>query len=178
MALTHTPQAELGSPCKDFKLLGTDDQMHSLAEYKNKEPLLIMFICNHCPYVKAIESRLIQLALDLKTHQINTVAICSNDPEKYPEDSFENMKSKNYPFPYLQDLSQQVAKDFGAVCTPDFFLYDRDLKLAYRGRLDNNWKDESQVTYRELFDAALKLKRGQRIVDPINPSMGCSIKWR
>jgi len=183
MALIHTPdQPEFGQVCPDFTLPGVDDKMYSLADFHNNEPLVIMFICNHCPYVKAIENRLIQLGHDLKNHNINVVAICSNDENKYPEDRFESLKSrfyqKNYSFYYLHDQTQEVAKKFGAVCTPDFFVYDQSLKLRYRGRLDDNWKDESLVTHRELYTAALDLQKKQPLSFKQTPSMGCSMKWK
>lgn len=178
MALTYTPENELGTSCPDFSLLATDGKTYSLKDFANGKPLLIMFICNHCPYVKAIESRLITLAHDLKQLGINTVAISSNDPKKHEEDSFENMKKKNYPFVYLYDEDQIVAKKFGAVCTPDFFVYDAQLSLAYRGRLDDSWKDESKVTKRELFEAMKLLATNQNLIEKQTPSMGCSIKWK
>ena len=140
-----------------------------------------MFICNHCPYVQAVEDRLIQLGRDLKPHDINVVAICSNDEFTYTEDNFENLKAraheKNYSFVYLHDKTQVVAKKFGAICTPDYFVYDHNLKLAYRGRLDDSWKDSNQVTKRELFNAVLELSQKVPISKPQTPSMGCSIKW-
>ncbi len=140
-----------------------------------------MFICNHCPYVKAIEDRLIQLGHDLKARKINLIGICSNDEKNYPEDSFENLKKrsieKKYSFIYLHDKTQEVAKNFGAVCTPDYFVYDKNLKLAYRGRLDDSWKDATAVTKRELYDAVICLDENKPIDFLETPSMGCSIKW-
>lgn len=181
MALMHTPQAELGSLCPDFQLPSLDGKNYSLNDFKNGHALVIMFICNHCPYVKAIEERLIQLGKDLKARGVNVVAICSNDEVSYSEDSFENLK-KNYfekkmSFYYLHDKTQKIAKDFGAVCTPDFFVYDKDLRLSYRGRLDDSWKDPATVTKRELFDAVQMLENGERPSKNQNSSMGCSIKW-
>jgi peroxiredoxin len=181
MALVYTPENFENTPIPDFNLLATDLKRYSLTDFKNTYPLLIMFICNHCPYVKAIEDRLIQLGHDLKPHGINVVAICSNDEINYPDDSFEKLKSraeeKKYPFIYLHDKDQSVAKSFGAVCTPDFFLYDKNLKLKYRGRLDDSWKDENLVTERELYTAAINLKKNTEISFKQTPSMGCSIKW-
>ena len=182
MALTFTPENELGKTCPDFKLLGVDGNHYELKDFTNGRPLLIMFICNHCPYVKAIEDRLIDLGHDLKKLNMNVVAICSNVSSKYKEDSFEGIKQrwqeKSYPFIYLHDESQEVAKNFGAVCTPDFFVYDGNLKLAYRGRLDDSWKDETLVTKKELFDAMIKLNNKQQLIEKQIPSMGCSIKWK
>lgn len=182
MALTYTPEKpEFGQACPDFTLTGMDGKTYSLKDFTNGNPLVVMFICNHCPYVKAIEDRLIQLGKDLKNHQINVVAICSNTDTKYTEDSFENLQKrffeKEYSFFYLHDESQDVAKKFGAVCTPDYFMFDGQLKLQYRGRLDDNWKEADKVTSRELFEAALDLKN-HRPLKPQTPSMGCSIKWK
>jgi peroxiredoxin len=185
MAL-YTPAVELGIKPKNFRLLGVDEKYHELAEYtREAQALVIMFICNHCPYVKAIEDRLIQLALDCAKIKVPVVAICSNDPQDYPEDSFEQMKAraqaKNYPFPYLQDLTQSVAKEYGAVCTPDFFVYDKNLSLSYRGRLDDSWKEPALVKTRELFQAVQDLVAGHQdslSLKKQTPSMGCSIKWK
>lgn len=185
MALTYTPEKpEFGQPCPDFSLPavnGTENKKYSLKDFSNGNPLVIMFICNHCPYVKAIEDRLIQLGADLDKQDINVVAICSNNDTKYPDDSFENLQKraqeKNYTFIYLHDESQDVAKKFGAVCTPDYFMYDGQLKLQYRGRLDDNWKEADKVTKRELYDAAIALKV-RRPLQQQTPSMGCSIKWK
>lgn len=183
MALVHTPDVpNFGKACPDFTLTSTEGKNFSLKDFINHKPLVIMFICNHCPYVKAIEDRLIQLGHDLKKKNINVVAICSNDPSTYNEDSFENLqkraREKNYPFPYLHDADQVVAQTFGAVCTPDFFVYDNNNKLAYRGRLDDSWKDPSAVKIRELYDAVLELEQNKLISRPQTPSMGCSIKWK
>ena len=169
----------------DFSLPGVDSKIHRLKDYHNSNALVIMFICNHCPYVKAIEDRLIQLSFDLQALKVPVIGICSNDPTEYPEDSFEQMtqraREKNYPFPYLQDLDQSVAKAYGAVCTPDFFVYNQDMKLKYRGRLDDSWKDPSLVQSRELFEAVKALLAGQTqspYLQKQTPSMGCSIKWK
>jgi thiol-disulfide isomerase/thioredoxin len=178
----YTPQEPLiNSPCPDFNLMSVDGKKYQRADFGSGRPLLVMFICNHCPYVKAIEDRLIQLGHDFSENQMEIVAICSNDPISYPEDSFENLKArwteKKYSFQYLHDESQSVAKSFGAICTPDYFLYDGELKLKYRGRLDDSWKEPHLVKKRELFDAALAIKNNQPIDFNPTPSMGCSIKW-
>lgn len=182
MALTFTPQDNLGSALPDFKLKSVDGNFFSRGQLPQNTPIVIMFICNHCPYVKAIEDRLIQLGHDLKKLNVPVIAICSNDPEEYPEDNFENLKKrwteKKYSFPYLHDETQEVAKKFGAVCTPDFFVYDKNHKLAYRGRLDDSWKDARQVTRHELFEAVNCLAADHRISFQPTPSMGCNIKWR
>lgn len=181
MALTYTPQDNLGADCPDFSLPATDGKTYKRADFINGKPLVIMFICNHCPYVKAIEDRLIKLATDLKIHGINVVGISSNDEINYPEDSFLNLKKraeeKNYSFPYLHDKSQQAARDFGAVCTPDFFVYNNNGHLAYRGQLDDSWKEPSLVKNRELYDAVIELSQNKAVSRQQKPAMGCSIKW-
>jgi peroxiredoxin len=182
MALTFTPIDELGNSCPDFTLPGMDGKTYSLSDFPKGTPLVVMFICNHCPYVKAIEVRLIQLGADLKKQNVPVIAICSNDEEGHPEDSFAELKrsfeEKHYTFHYLHDKSQEVAHKFGAVCTPDYFVYDKDHQLAYRGRLDDSWKDGSKVTKRELYDAVQVLLKGETISEQQTPSMGCSIKWK
>jgi len=181
MALTHTPPIEKKELAPDFQLLGLDGKTYSLSDFKNNKPLVVMFICNHCPYVKAIEDRLITLGHDLKAQGVHVVGICSNDSVNYPDDSFENLKKraqeKNYSFTYLHDADQSVAKKFGAVCTPDFFVYNSKLELTYRGRLDDSWKDPSLVTKRELFEAVQELLVSDTLKSTQTPSMGCSIKW-
>jgi thiol-disulfide isomerase/thioredoxin len=182
MALTHTPELDSNFHCPDFSLPGVDGLRHSRQEFEGSAGLLVMFICNHCPYVKAIEDRLIKLGEFVKTRDLKMVAICANDAENYPEDSFANLQKrwteKNYPFHYLYDESQEVAKSFGAVCTPDFFLFDRNLKLAYRGRLDDSWKEPEKVTTEELKAAMEALLQGEAINSKQVPSMGCNIKWK
>ena len=191
MPKLYTPEPALGSECPDFQLPSTTGEFvtrDSLAKTmtgERRDAVLVMFICNHCPYVKAIEPRLIELHKMFadRTHsngdaRVAFVAISSNDAERYPEDSFEKMKLKKYPFPYVFDESQDVAQDFGAVCTPDFFLYDRSMKLAYRGRLDDSWQDESAVKSRDLAGAIESLLQGMNPNREQKPSMGCSLKWK
>lgn len=178
----YTPEKiEFGLPLPSFNLLGVDGKSYTQKHFQNGEPLVVMFICNHCPYVQAIEDRLIQLAHDLKKINVNVVAICSNDEINYPDDRFEKLQEratlKKYSFTYLHDSTQEVAHRFGAVCTPDFFVYDKQGKLAYRGRLDNSWKDATIVSERELYRAVLELHQNQPVSQPQTPSMGCSIKW-
>ena len=145
MVSLQTPICDFGAPAPDFTLPGVDGRLWSLGECAGEKGLLVMFICNHCPYVKAVQQRIIRDVNDLKPLGINAVAIMSNDPSDYPEDSFENMKriagELAYPFPYLLDETQAVAKAYGAVCTPDFFGYNADMKLQYRGRLDESRKE-------------------------------------
>lgn len=181
MALTITPFPEIGLSCPEFTLPAVDGKTYALKDFPLGTPLVVMFICNHCPYVKAIEDRLITLGRDLQKLNVPMLAICSNDEAANEEDRFENLKKrwqeKHYGFPYLHDKTQEVAKKFGALCTPDFFVYDKNHKLAYRGRLDNSWKDAGQVTQRELFEAVQLLAEGQPAPQQQTPSMGCSIKW-
>lgn len=182
MALLYTPEAKLGSACPEFSLPATAGGTLTPAATRGTNGLLVMFICNHCPYVKAVEDRLIALTGDLRELGLGTVAISSNDAVAHPEDSFEEMarraREKSYPFPYLYDETQEVARAFGAVCTPDFFLYDKNLRLAYRGRLDDAWKDPSRVRRRELLEAARLVARGDLAPTEQIPSMGCSMKWK
>lgn len=182
MALTHTPAAELGMAAPDFELPGVDGQRHSLASVRGKRGTLVMFICNHCPYVKAIQGRLVEDASALQAMGVGVVAIMANDPTDYPEDSFDNMqrvaRELAYPFPYLLDETQAVARAYGAVCTPDFFGFDADLKLAYRGRLDAAGANPSRGDLpRELVDAYRAYLTSGRMPAEQHPSMGCSIKW-
>jgi peroxiredoxin len=183
MALTETPVCDFGKPAIDFSLPGVDGQVWTLEKCRGPNGLLVMFICNHCPYVKAIQERLVRDVRELKEHGIGAVAIMSNDPTDYPEDSFENMQRVaerfGYPFPYLLDTSQDVARAYGAVCTPDFFGYNKDLQLQYRGRLDASRKDTAPAdARRDLFEAMKEIVRtGQGPREQI-ASMGCSIKWR
>jgi peroxiredoxin len=182
MALTYTPDAEIGSMCPEFQLKGVDGKMWKRDDFAGSKAFLIMFICNHCPYVKAVEDRLIALGREMKDRGVKIAAVSSNDAENYPDDSFANLakraQEKNYPFPYLYDETQAVARTFGAVCTPDFFLYDAQMKLAYRGRLDDSWKDPSQVKHQELRDAIVALLENRKPSDAQKPSMGCNIKWK
>jgi hypothetical protein len=142
----------------------------------------VVFICNHCPYVKAVLDRIIRDANDLKEHGIGVVAISANDPEQYPEDSFDNMKrvatAKGFPFPYLFDETQEVARAYDAVCTPDFFGYNADLQLQYRGRLDASKTSPIPGAIRELYEAMVQVAETGRGPEDQIPSMGCTIKWR
>jgi len=183
MVLKETPVCNFGEKAIDFKLPGIDGKALSLADCAGKNGTLVMFICNHCPYVKAIQSRLVEDALKLKEIGINIVAIMSNDPTDYPEDSFENMQKIanefNYPFPYLFDETQEIAKAYGAICTPDFFGYNKSLELQYRGRLDDSgMKPATEGSKRDLLEAMTQVANsGQGPKEQI-PSIGCSIKWK
>lgn len=179
MALTYTPNAELGSDCPPFSLPSVDGRTVAREDFRGK-PLVVMFICNHCPYVKAIEERLLTLARE--TPSVAFVGICSNDASDYPEDRPEALlarwREKNYPFPYLIDESQSVAKSFGAVCTPDIYLFDSTHKLRYRGRLDDSWRNPASVTKQELKAAIAQVLQNLPVEGVQNSSMGCSIKWK
>ncbi len=182
MALTYTPNLDSSFTCPDFKLPGVDGKTYTRADFENTSALLVLFICNHCPYVKASEERLIRLGEFMQSQKLPMVAICSNDADNYPEDSFDKIKQRwlemKYPFPYLYDESQTVAKAFGAVCTPDFFLFNLELKLTYRGRLDDSWKEPEQVTTEELKSAIISQINSEPINPVQIPSMGCNIKWK
>ena len=183
MALLQTPVCDFGKKAPDFNLLGVDGQRWTLKQCSGEKGLLVMFICNHCPYVKAIHERILRDTRELKAFGISSVAIMSNDTADYPEDSYEAMQrlaaQHDYPFPYLLDDTQEVAKAYGAVCTPDFFGYNANLELQYRGRLDASRTETAPAdTIRDLFEAMkLCAATGFGPTEQI-PSMGCSIKWR
>jgi peroxiredoxin len=183
MVSLETPVCDFGAPAIDFELPGVDGKLWTLEQCRGEKGLLVMFICNHCPYVQAVIDRIVRDTRELAGHGVNSVAIMSNDPTDYPEDSFDNMREiaakKHFPFPYLLDESQAVARQYGAVCTPDFFGYNTDLKLQYRGRLDASRKDTAPAdARRDLFEAMLAVAQtGQGPAEQI-PGMGCSIKWK
>lgn len=183
MVSLETPVCEFGKDAINFSLTGVDGKKWSLKDCAGENGLLVMFICNHCPYVKAIRERLVRDVKALNKLGVNAVAIMSNDPTEYEEDSFANMKKVaadfDFPFPYLLDESQQVAKAYGAVCTPDFFGYNADLKLQYRGRFDASRKETAADDVRRDLYESMKLvaTTGKGPADQI-PSMGCSIKWK
>jgi Peroxiredoxin len=183
MVSLQTPVCEFGKPAVDFALPGVDGRIWTLDDCKGEKGTLVMFICNHCPYVKAIRDRLVRDTRELLDYGIKSVAIMSNDPSLYEEDSFENMKKVaeeyDFPFPYLFDETQEVAKAYGAVCTPDFFGYNADLELQYRGRLDASRKEAAPPdARRDLFEAMKQVAETGRGPEEQIPSMGCSIKWR
>ena len=183
MVRTQTPICDFGAPAPDFSLPGVDGQTWTLQSCRGPRGLLVMFICNHCPYVKAINHKLVRDTRELQALGVNSVAIMSNDPESYPEDSFEQMQQVarrfGYPFPYLFDGTQDVARTYGAVCTPDFFGYNADLQLQYRGRLDASGREpDTGDVRRDLFLAMRQVaETGQGPREQI-ASIGCSIKWR
>lgn len=186
------PICDFGSKAIDFDLPGTDGKRYRLNDVRGKNGLVVMFICNHCPYVKAVRSRLVQDCADLLRHDIGSIAISSNDVADYPEDSFDNMRRVAvefaFPFPYVWDETQVVAKAYGAVCTPDFFGFNSDLELHYRGRLDSIGRDiagarldrsgKAEGATRELFEAMRLIAQTGRGPAEQIPSIGCSIKWK
>jgi peroxiredoxin len=183
MVSTHTPVCDFGAPAPGFSLQGVDDKQWTLQDCVGPRGLLVMFICNHCPYVKAINNKLVRDTTELKALGVHSVAIMSNDPTDYPADSFENMqrvaREFAYPFPYLIDSTQEVARAYGAVCTPDFFGYNANLELQYRGRLDESGRepDVGEVR-RDLFLAMKQVAETGRGPREQIASIGCSIKWR
>jgi peroxiredoxin len=182
MVRMETPVCDFGKPAIDFALSGVDGKTWTLADCRGDKGLLVMFICNHCPYVKSVRERIVRDARELKALGINAVAIMANDPTDYPEDSFENMQAVarefDFGFPYLLDETQEIAKAYGAVCTPDFFGYNADLQLQYRGRLDASRKEAAPDARRDLFEAMKQVaETGHGPAEQI-PSMGCSIKWK
>ena len=183
MVSMTTPVCDFGWPAPDFSLPGTDGHLHTLASARGPAGLLVMFICNHCPYVKAVIDRIVRDTRELRSHGIGSIAIMSNDPAVYAEDSFDNMaqlaRSLDFPFPYVVDETQAIAKAYGAICTPDFFGFNTQLQLQYRGRLDASRKEAAPVkAQRDLFEAMLQVaKTGRGPLEQI-PSMGCSIKWK
>ena len=182
MSLTKTPICNFGEKAKNFDLLSTENKKTSLENIEGKNGTLIMFICNHCPYVKAVIKDVVEDVKYLENFGIKSTAILSNDVKNYPEDSFENMisfsKLHNFSFPYIIDDSQEIAKEYGAVCTPDFFGYNKNIELQYRGRIRElkNLKpvikgDSDLMTAMKLIAESGKGPKKQI------PSMGCNIKW-
>jgi peroxiredoxin len=165
----------------DFELLGIDDKQHSLTNYKDYKGLLVIFICNHCPYVKAKIDAIKEIHEKFKD-RIALVGINSNDSMEYPDDSFENMKiialEKEIKFDYLVDDDQEIAKRYGAVCTPDPFLFDSERKLIFHGRIDNAMKPEDTSTEKTMIDNIQRFLDGEKIEKDFDPSIGCSIKWK
>ena len=182
MALTKTPICDFGKKADNFELKSIDNKIISLNDVKGENGTLIMFICNHCPYVLAVINNIVEDCKKLENDGIKSIAIMSNDPKRYEEDSFDNMvkfsKNHNFNFPYVIDETQKVAKTYGAVCTPDFFGYNKDLELQYRGRIRElkNLKpiDNGES---ELNKAMKMIAKSNKGPEEQFPSMGCSIKW-
>jgi len=183
MVALNPPVCDFGLPAIDFDLPGTDGRRYTLADCRGPNGLLVMFICNHCPYVQAVIDRIVRDSRELATFGIGSVAIMSNDVAVYPEDSPENMaqlaRRLNFPFPYLYDESQAVARAYGAVCTPDYFGYNASLELQYRGRLDASGRKPAPADVpRELFAAMRQIAETGQGPREQTASIGCSIKWR
>jgi peroxiredoxin len=181
MAAT-APVCDFGWLAPDFRVPGVNGRTYALADVAGRNGTLIAFICNHCPYVKAIALNLARDAAELRGLGVYTAAICSNDAAAYPEDSFENMalfaEAHGFAFPYLHDSDQSVARAYGAVCTPDFFGFNASGELQYRGRLDDSGREGKPGARRELFEAMRQVAETGRGPAAQTPSIGCSIKWR
>jgi peroxiredoxin len=181
MVTLTTPAGAPGTLAPPFDLPGTDGARHTLESVRGPNGTVVMFICNHCPYVKAVIDKIVRDMAELRGHGIGSIAISSNDPAEYPEDSFEEMRAvaarHRFSFPYVFDATQDVARAYGAVCTPDFFGFDRDLVLAYRGRLDASGRSSDPAARRELFEAMVEVARTGKAPAVQQPSIGCSIKW-
>jgi peroxiredoxin len=178
----ESKEVELGFPCPDFRLPSAFGKTIARDDFESTPLLGVFFYCNHCPYAKAIEGRLIELDRDYQAKGFRFVAVSANDAATYPDDSFASMqkraRERGYGFPYLYDETQEVARAFGAVCTPDLYVFDRDRKLAYHGRLDDSPMDAAKVKRRELREAVDALLEGRPASPAQNPSIGCSIKWK
>lgn len=172
----------LGTAAPPFSLPATDGETYSLASFADAKVLVVVFTCNHCPYAIAAEDRLVTLQRDYAARVVRLVAINPNDAAGYPDDSFDNMveraKDKGFNFPYLHDESQGVARAYDAACTPDVFVFGASRELVYNGRIDDNWKDPSMVTQRDLRAVIDAILEGREHGLDVHASMGCSIKWR
>jgi len=176
------PVCDFGWKAVDFALEGIDGETYTLDTVRGPKGTLVMFICNHCPYVKAVIGRIVEEVAALQSEGIGAIAIMANDPESYPEDSFENMKvfarAHGLNFPYVIDRTQEIARAYGAVCTPDYFGFNKELELQYRGRLDESKTTLVAGARRELYEAMRQVAETGRGPQEQIPSMGCSIKWR
>lgn len=182
MVLLKSLQLPMGNPIINFSLPATDGKGYGPLDFQDKKVLIVAFICNHCPYAQAVLGRLIAIQSDYAEKGVQILGINSNDAEQYPEDSFEVMQEfydkKGMNFPYLHDESQAIARAYQAQCTPDIFVFDEARKLAYHGRVDDNWQHEDQVTQQDLRLALDAILEGNLVPEPQHPSMGCSIKWK
>ena len=173
---------QLGEKAPYFSLKGTDGKIHSIADYTAVKALVVVFTCNHCPYAQSYENRLCSLARQYQPLGAHFVAICSNDAVGFPEDDFTRMVEKsqklNLPYPYLQDETQAVAKAYDAACTPEVYVFDRDHRLQYHGRVDDNYQDAAQVKSHDLKNAIEAVLAGEQPAAQLTPAMGCSIKWK
>ena len=179
MILTESVKGLENTIAPDFDLPGADGKNYKLADFADKQVLVVVFMCNHCPYVLAVLDRLNKLAREFAEREVQFVGINSNDSNDYPDDSFEKMKDLGTEFPYLWDESQMIATRYHAVCTPDIFVFDSERKLKYHGRIDDNWQEPDKVQKEELKLALEKILAGEDILrEEQMPSMGCSIKWK
>jgi len=177
-----TNTLKIGSPAPDFNLSGIDGKKYSLSSFKDKNAIIVIFSCNHCPYVQANEDRIKQIQKDYKDKGVEVIAINSNDDKGYPEDSFDNMKKraaeKKFNFLYLRDDDQSVARSYDATHTPEIFLFDNERKLAFHGKIDDNWQEPNKVQNHYLKNALDELLAGQEISVPETFTIGCTIKWK
>jgi peroxiredoxin len=182
MVLLESAALATGAPCPDFALRGVDGKSYRRDDFAARKVLVVMFLCNHCPYVQAVEDRIIALRKEFADRSVQLVGICSNDPSDYPDDAPARLEArwrgKEYGFPYLVDESQDVARAFAAVCTPDIYVYGPERRLAYHGRIDDSWKEPAKVTRRELAAAIAALLEDRPLPPDPQPTIGCSIKWR
>ena len=189
MAVTESTMMELGRTAPSFTLPAANpdvddrgDEHRSLEDYDAADALVVVFMSNHCPYVKHVEDELLAVAREYQEQGVQFVGICSNDPERYPDDSFESMaeraEAKDYPFPYLQDESQEVARAYEAACTPDFYVFDADRTLVYRGRFDETRPDQGTPHGGDLRQALDEVLTAGEVTMEQKPSMGCNIKWK
>lgn len=173
---------KIDSLMPEFSLIGIDDKIYSSKLFFDKQILIIIFSCNHCPYVQAYEDRIISLQNEFEKDKVQIITINSNDDVKYPDDSFEEMKKraqiKKFNFPYLRDKSQEVAKKFGATHTPQIFLFDKNRKLKYEGKIDDNWQEPGNVKSKYLREAILEVLNNKEVSVPETFSIGCTIKWK
>jgi peroxiredoxin len=173
---------KIGSRAPGFSLPAVDGKFYSLSSFSDKKILIVIFSCNHCPYVQAYEDRIIASQKEFEKNGVQIVAINSNDDAKYPDDSFEEMKKratdKRFNFPYLRDETQEVARAYGATHTPQIFLFDENRKLKYEGKIDDNWQEPNKVKSKYLRDAIEEVLDGKEVSVPETFSIGCTIKWK
>lgn len=182
MALVQSKGLPVGTSAPDFSLPGVDGETWSLERFEEAKALVVVFTCNHCPYAQATEDRLVAIQREYRDKGVRLVAINPNDSVAYPDDNFDAMRvraeERGFNFPYLQDETQEVAKAYDAVCTPDPYVFDRERRLTYAGRVDDNWKEEDLVTSQDLRKAIEATLEGKELDFVPIPSMGCSIKWK
>ncbi|MFC1700393.1 thioredoxin family protein [Patescibacteria group bacterium] len=179
MSLTPSTMLPLGTKAPNFNLPTTKGTNISLSDFSDKKALVVMFICNHCPYVIHVKEELIRISSDYKDQSVGFIGINSNDPNHDPTDGFEHMKKENYPFPYAFDETQEVAKEYKAACTPDIFVFDEKRELIYRGQIDDSRPGNAkELTGKDLREALGSILKGKKPLDDQKPSSGCNIKWK